>query len=149
MQTKKIMPTTYLLISILAMIVLHLLLPTMTIFPPLWNLLGIIPLTFGVVINLIADSAFHQAHTTVKPFEESSALISDGVFRVTRNPMYLGFVLVLIGIAVVMGSLTPWVIILAFAIFLDRTYITIEERMLAEKFGAEWEAYKWSTRRWL
>jgi protein-S-isoprenylcysteine O-methyltransferase Ste14 len=63
--------------------------------------------------------------------------------------MYLGFVLILIGIAVLMRSLTPYVIVLAFAILMDRMYIRIEERMLAEEFGAEWEEYKRSTRRWL
>jgi protein-S-isoprenylcysteine O-methyltransferase Ste14 len=149
MQAKKTMPTTYLLISIVVMTGLHFLFPAKRIIPSLWNLLGIIPLVLGVIINLVADKAFHKANTTVKPFEESSALITHGVFRVSRNPMYLGFVLILIGIAVLMRSLTPYVVVLAFAILIDRMYITVEERMLAEKFGAEWEKYRQSTRRWL
>ena len=149
MQAKKTMPTTYLLISIVVMTVLHSLFPAVRIIPPLWNLLGLVPLALGVIINLVADKAFHKANTTVKPFEESSALITQGVFRASRNPMYLGFVLILIGIAVLMRSLTPYVVVLAFAILIDRMYITVEERMLAEKFGAEWEKYRQSTRRWL
>jgi len=149
MQAKRTMPTTYLLISIVVMTVLHSLFPAMRIIPPLWNLLGLVPLALGVIINLVADKAFHKANTTVKPFEESSALITQGVFRASRNPMYLGFVLILIGIAVLMRSLTPYVVVLAFAILIDRMYITVEERMLAEKFGAEWEEYRQSTRRWL
>jgi len=149
MQAKRTMPTTYLLISIVVMTVLHSLFPAMRIIPPLWNLLGLVPLALGVIINLVADKAFHKANTTVKPFEESSALITQGVFRDSRNPMYLGFVLILIGIAVLMRSLTPYVVVLAFAILIDRMYITVEERMLAEKFGTEWEEYRQSTRRWL
>lgn len=149
MQAKRTMPTTYLLISIVVMTVLHSLFPAMRIIPPLWNLLGLVPLALGVIINLVADKAFHKANTTVKPFEESSALITQGVFRASRNPMYLGFVLILIGIAVLMRSLTPYVVVLAFAILIDRMYITVEERMLAEKFGTEWEEYRQSTRRWL
>lgn len=149
MQAKRTMPTTYLLISIIVMTVLHSLFPAMRIIPPLWNLLGLVPLALGVIINLVADKAFHKANTTVKPFEESSALITQGVFRDSRNPMYLGFVLILIGIAVLMRSLTPYVVVLAFAILIDRMYITVEERMLAEKFGTEWEEYRQSTRRWL
>jgi len=149
MQAKRTMPTTYLLISIIVMTVLHSLFPAMRIIPPLWNLLGLVPLALGVIINLVADKAFHKANTTVKPFEESSALITQGVFRASRNPMYLGFVLILIGIAVLMRSLTPYVVVLAFAILIDRMYITVEERMLAEKFGTEWEEYRQSTRRWL
>jgi len=149
MQAKKSMPTTYLFISIVVMTVLHSLFPAMRIIPPPWNLLGLVPLALGVIINLVADKAFHKANTTVKPFEESSALITRGVFRASRNPMYLGFVLILIGIAVLMRSLTPYVVVPAFAILIDRMYITVEERMLAERFGAEWEKYRQSTRRWL
>jgi protein-S-isoprenylcysteine O-methyltransferase Ste14 len=149
MNARKIMPTTCLLISIVAMIALHFLFPAARIVPPLWNLLGIIPLTLGVVINLIADRAFHKANTTVKPFVESSVLIKSGAFRISRNPMYLGFVLFLIGMAVLMGSLTPYVVVLAFAIVMDRMYIIVEEHMLAEKFGVVWEEYKRSTRRWI
>jgi protein-S-isoprenylcysteine O-methyltransferase Ste14 len=63
--------------------------------------------------------------------------------------MYLGFVLILIGIAVLIRLLTPYVIILVFAILMDRMYIRTEERMLAEEFGTEWQDYRRSTRRWL
>lgn len=149
MKSRRMMPTTYLLIAILAMIALHFLFPAAIITPPLWNLLGIIPLTMGVMLNLMADGAFHKAHTTVKPFEESSVLVTDGVFRMSRNPMYLGFGLILIGIAILLRSLSPYAIVLVFVIWIQRTFITAEERMLAEKFGTEWEAYKRSTRRWL
>jgi protein-S-isoprenylcysteine O-methyltransferase Ste14 len=101
-----------------------------------------------VILNLVADRAFHRANTTVKPFEESSALITSGVFRISRNPMYLGFVLLLIGIAVLLGSLSPCAVVLVFAILMNRVYVTVEEQMLAEKFGLQWEEYKQSTRRW-
>jgi protein-S-isoprenylcysteine O-methyltransferase Ste14 len=131
------------------MIAFHFLFPAKRIIPPLWNLLGIIPLAIGVTINLIADKAFHMAHTTVKPFEESAVLITSGVYRISRNPMYLGFMLILIGLAVFMRSLTPYIVILSFTILIDRVYVTIEERMLAEKFGEEWKEYKENTRRWL
>jgi len=131
------------------LIALHFLFPGIRIIPPLWNLLGVIPLTLGVTINLVTDKAFHKAHTTVKPFEESSVLITNSAFRISRNPMYLGFVLILIGIAFLVGTLTPYVVVLAFAILMDRMYIIVEERMLAAKFGAEWEEYKQRTRRWL
>jgi protein-S-isoprenylcysteine O-methyltransferase Ste14 len=149
LKAKKTMPTTYLLISIVAMIALHLLFPAMKLIPPPWNLLGIIPLALGVILNLVADKAFQRANTTVKPFEESSVLITNGVFQISRNPMYLGFVLILIGIAVLGGSLTPYVVVLTFAVLMDRRFVAVEEQMLAEKFGVEWEEYKRNTRRWL
>jgi protein-S-isoprenylcysteine O-methyltransferase Ste14 len=149
MKASKIMPMTYLLIFLLAGIASHLLFPLLHIVSSPWNLAGIIPLVLGVALNLMADRAFHMAHTTVRPFEESSALITRGVFQLSRNPMYLGFVLIQLGVAVVRGSLMPLLLVPAFAVLLDRVFITGEERMLAERFGAEWEAYNRGTRRWL
>ena len=117
--------------------------------PGLWNLLGLIPTFLGVAINLSADKAFHQARTTVKPFQESTSLVTNGVFRISRNPMYLGFVLILIGIAMLVRSLSPYLVVFVFAIFIDKIYIRTEEYMLTEKFGSKWQAYKAKTRRWL
>jgi protein-S-isoprenylcysteine O-methyltransferase Ste14 len=149
MKLNKIMPPTWLLIAIIIMLTLHLLFPVSLMIPRLWSLLGLIPMFLGVTINLSADKAFHLAHTTVKPFEESSVLVTDGVFQISRNPMYLGFVMVLLGIAVLLRSLSPYLIIFAFVFLIDRTYIRVEEEMLAEKFGAAWEQYKSRTRRWM
>jgi len=149
MKSKKIMPTTWLLIAIVAMLALHFLFPVTQIVPPLWNLLGLVFLVSGVIMNLIADKAFHRVQTTVKPFEESSTLVTDGVFQISRNPMYLGFLLILTGIAMLLRSLSPYLVIFAFVFLIDRTFIRVEERMLAEKFGTSWEQYKSRIRRWL
>ena len=148
MRSSKILPPTYLLIAMMAMLALHFLFPIAWIVPPLWNLLGLVFLVAGVIINLIADKAFHQAGTTVKPFEESSNLITDGIFQISRNPMYLGFVLILTGIAILLRSLTPILVIFAFVVLINKLFIKAEEGMLAEKFGATWNQYKSNTRRW-
>ena len=97
----------------------------------------------------MADSAFHKAGTTVKPFQESTALITDGVFRISRHPMYLGFVMIMVGVALLLGSLTPWLIIPVFAVLMEVIFIRAEEHMLAEKFGSAWLAYKEKVRRWI
>jgi protein-S-isoprenylcysteine O-methyltransferase Ste14 len=149
MKSAKILPPTYLLIAMMAMLVLNFLFPVAWIVPPVWNLLGLVFLVAGVTMNLIADKAFHQAGTTVKPFEESSTLVTDGVFQISRNPMYLGFVLILTGTSMLLRSLSPYLIIFAYAFLVDRTFIKVEEGMLAKKFGKTWEAYKSRTRRWL
>ncbi len=149
MNNLKLLPTHYLLFAILIMAALHFLFPGAMIVPLPWNLLGLVPLAGGIAINLMADSAFHKAGTTVKPFQESTALITDGVFRLSRNPMYLGFVLVLIGIAALLGSLTPWIIVPLLAVLMDRVFITVEERMLQARFGQAWLEYKAQVRRWI
>ncbi len=149
MQKTNIMPTMWLLVALIIVVLVHFIVPVARIIPFPWSLLGLIPLGLGVAINLMADKAFHQNNTTVKPFQESSALVADGVFRVTRNPMYLGFVLIVLGIALLLGSVTSLLVPLALGIFLDRAYIVVEEEMLSERFAQRWPAYKARTRRWL
>ena len=149
MKSTKIMPPTWMLIAIIAMLVLNFLLPVAKIIPALWNFTGFIFVISGITLNLLADRAFQRAGTTVKPYQESSNLVTGGVFQISRNPMYLGMVLILIGVAVLLRSLSPLLIVIPFAILIDQIYIRVEEQMLMEKFGAKWQAYKAQTRRWL
>jgi protein-S-isoprenylcysteine O-methyltransferase Ste14 len=149
MKTRQILPPTYVLIALVLMLVLHFTFPGIKLIPLPWNLLGLIPLVIGVMLNLIADDAFHRAGTTVKPFQESSVLLTAGVYSFSRHPMYLGFVLILIGVATLLGSLTPWVIIPIFVLLMEVMFIQVEERMLGEKFGPIWFTYKKKVRRWI
>ena len=149
MKAKKVLPPTYLLIAIVLMLALHFLLPVYKIILMPWNLLGVLPLAGGIALNLSADKAFHEAQTTVKPFEESTALLTTGVFRITRNPMYLGYLLILLGVALIVGSLTPYAVILVFAVLIDRVFIRVEEQMLEKQFGQAWLGYAQEVRRWV
>ena len=149
MKDKKVLPPTYLLIAIVLMLALHFLLPVHKIVPIPWNILGIVPLACGIALNLVADRAFHRAQTTVKPFEESAALITTSAFRITRNPMYLGYVLILVGVALIVGSLTPYAVIPVFAILMDRVFIRVEEQMMEKQFGQAWLEYAQKVRRWV
>jgi len=149
MMNKKTLPLTYVLISIILMLALHFLFPIIKVVASLWRLLGLVPLACGIALNLMADQAFNRVNTTVKPFQKSTALITEGAFRVSRNPMYLGFVLILIGVALLMGSLTPYIVIPIFAILMDRIFIRVEERMLEETFGQAWLEYAGKVRRWI
>ena len=114
-----------------------------------WNTTGILPLLLGMALNLSADRAFKRNATTVKPFEISKVLITSGTFKYTRNPMYLGMVLILTGVALLLGTLSPIIIIPLFAIAMDRIFIVVEEKMLDQRFGDEWRHYKTNVRRWI
>ncbi|MGD2154705.1 MAG: isoprenylcysteine carboxylmethyltransferase family protein [Gemmatimonadales bacterium] len=149
MTTNKLLPPAYVLASIVLMAVLHLIAPAVQLIPSPWNFLGVIPLAVGIVINIVADRAFSRAGTTVKPFQQSTSLITTGVYRCSRHPMYLGLVLVMLGIALIAGSLTPLLVVPVFALLLDRNFIAVEERMLEESFGSAWLAYKKRVRRWI
>lgn len=149
MKATSVTPPNYLFLSIAIMVMLHFLAPGVTILSSPWRFLGALPLALGIMLNLVADKSFRTHRTTVKPLEESTALIVNGVFRVTRHPMYLGFVLILFGIAMLLGSLAPYIVIPAFAVFMDRAFISFEEQKLEKAFGETWLAYKKRSRKWI
>ena len=139
----------YLFTSLAAMVLMNLFIPVQQLIIYPWNATGIIPLLLGMALNLSADRAFKRNATTVKPFEMSKVLITSGTFKYTRNPMYLGMVLILIGAALLLGTLSPFIIIPVFAITMDRIFIVAEEKMLDQRFGDKWKQYKTNVRRWI
>ena len=149
MTRKPLLPPTYLWAAMIVMAALHFVFPLAKIIRIPWQLIGVLPLALGAALNIIADKAFRDAKTTVKPFQESAALVTDGVYRISRHPMYLGFVLILIGLAILLGSLTPFLVIPVYAFLMDRVFIVVEARMPEEKFGQAWLDYKRQTRRWV
>lgn len=93
--------------------------------------------------------AFGRARTPVDPYSPSETVVTDGPYRLTRNPGYLGMTLTYAGIAIV--SDTPWALVplpVAIAV-IDRGVIAREERYLERKFGAEYTDYKRGVRRWI
>lgn len=143
------MPPTCFLAAIGSMAVLHLLLPIRQLFDWPWRAIGLAPLAAGVALNLLADRSFKKLGTTVKPFEKSQALAVDGVFRISRHPMYLGMVLMLLGIAILLGSVAPWFVVPLLAVGFDRAFIRPEERVLDATFADEYRAYRRRVRRWI
>lgn len=131
------------------MVLLHFLVPVYQLTSHPWNAIGLIPLIAGIVLNLAADAALKKHGTTVKPFEKSTVLITSGVYKFSRNPMYLGMILMLIGVALLMGSIAPYSIIPVFIIIIDKTFIRTEEDSLDRQFGRAWIEYRDNVRRWL
>lgn len=146
---KRVLPPAILLGAIGLAAGLHLVVPLRQVVPFPWRLCAAIPLLLGMALNLRADGIFKKAHTTIKPFEVSSVLVKNGVFGRTRNPMYLGMAMIVFGIALAMGSLTPMFVAVALPIVLDRVFIVHEERMLEKTFGEEFRAYRRRVRRWM
>ena len=104
----------------------------------------------GGCISLAGVISFRRARTTVNPLkpENASALVTAGIYRFTRNPMYVGLLVVLLAWAVFLSS--AWALLgpVAFALYIDRFQIAPEERVLASMFGAAYLGYKTRTRRW-
>ena len=149
LEMKKPLPPIYFLLGLVAMTLLHFLWPVGRYLVLPWTLSGIVPLAVGIGLNMAADRQFKRFDTTVKPFEESSALLTVFPFSFTRNPMYLGLTLMLVGVALLFGTVSPLVVVVAFTALIDRAFVRAEERMLAERFGAAWNEYRERVRRWL
>ena len=103
----------------------------------------------GLALILWVAKLFDRAGTTIKPFQESSALVVRGPYRLSRNPIYLGMVAALLGVGTMLGSLTPFAIVAVFAWAIDRRFIRREEAMLEATFGAAYAEYRTVVRRWL
>jgi len=106
-------------------------------------------LILGILLNLAADRQFKLHQTTVKPFRASSALITAFPFSLSRNPMYVGLTLMLLGVALFLGTVSTLLPVAIFPYAMDRVFIRTEEQMLAATFGSEWETYAAEVRRWI
>src|SRR2546426_1316558 len=145
----RIYPPVYFLLHLLVMVGLHLFVPFARWIPSPLNYLGVAPMLAGIVLALSGRSLFIRHGTTVRPFEESSALVVSGPFRLTRNPMYLGMALFLAGVAVCLGTVTPWLAVPAFVWLITARFIRHEEAMLEQRFGVQYREYKKRVRRWV
>ena len=103
----------------------------------------------GLLFDGMAAGLFRRRGTAVEPWKPSTALIVEGPYRFTRNPMYLGMVMLLIGVAVMLGTLTPGLVIPPFAWWISRRFIAQEEVMLEERFGEEYLQFMRRVRRWI
>ena len=149
MSLKRIMPPTWLVAAVLLMVGLHVLLPVRRVVPRPFNYGGIVLIVAGVLVNIWADGLFKKRRTTVKPFETSSELVTDGPFRFSRHPMYVGMVAVLVGLAVLLGTAGPMPVVIGFVVLVRLHFIPAEERALAETFGEAYRRYARRVRRWL
>ncbi len=118
---------------------------------PVWFGWGASVVGLGVAVAIAGVIEFRRASTTVDPMHpgRASALVSSGIYRVTRNPMYLGFALILVGWIVALRCLPALPIVAVFVLYLDRVQIPPEEAALRESFGAAFDAYASHVRRWL
>ena len=142
-------PPVYFYVALISMLLVHFVFPLLDFIRYPFTLLGVIPVVIGIITNLITDSSFKKHNTTVKPLLDTNALITNGIFRISRNPMYLGFGLILLGIAIMLGTIFPFIIAAGYMIFLDIVFIQFEEKKLESKFGTGWLNYRSQVRRWI
>jgi protein-S-isoprenylcysteine O-methyltransferase Ste14 len=135
-------------LALVAMFALRRFAPAATVVAPPWSRLGWALVAVGGALALAGVGAFRRATTPVKPFRPVTALVEAGPFRFTRNPMYLGLVLVSSGVAVLLGAATPLLVPPALWLLLDRRFVRREEAMLRSGFGAAYGDYCARVARW-
>ena len=127
--------------------------PDWRVSPPApWHIgIVLVVLLLGVAVCLAGVLSFRHARTTVNPLkpDTASALVSSGIYRYTRNPMYLGFAIALLAWAILLAVPLTLLGVAGFVLYIDRFQITPEERALAALFGEDFASYRNRTRRWL
>ncbi|MFT5572745.1 MAG: protein-S-isoprenylcysteine O-methyltransferase Ste14 [Cryomorphaceae bacterium] len=115
------------------------------------NLLAALLAILGVACAVAGVAGFRKAKTTVNPLDPSraSSLVTGGIYNFSRNPMYLGMLMVTIGFGIHLASLLSFIMVILFAMFISRFQIVPEERAMKKIFGAEFTEFCLETRRWL
>ena len=149
MATRRLMPPVYFLVALVTMVVLNAFLPIVQVIESQTRFAGVLLILFGGWLAATGSRLFDKHNTTVRPFEESTALIKEGPYRFSRNPMYLGMVVLLVGVATILGTLTPIIVIPVFMWVITMRFIVHEEKALEQQFGREYTDYQKSVRRWL
>jgi len=147
--TPRIVPPVYFLAAVIMMILLHLFAPIGYWLQSPWKYFGIVIIVFGFVLSLGSGNLFRRLGTPPRPGIRATVLVTTGAYRYTRNPMYLGLVTMLIGLAILLGSFTPPVVIPFIVWILHSKFIGREEKWMESWFGESYLEYKSKTSRWL
>ncbi len=142
-------PPVWLVIGLVGIFALNEYLPLAHFSGGLPRALGSFTILIGLLLLVHAGGMFKAAETDMIPFKEVSALVTTGVYRVTRNPMYLGMVLVLFGTSITVGAYSALFVAPIFMAITEFRFIRPEEAMLRELFGEAFDNYCKLVRRWL
>ena len=111
--------------------------------------LAIIPVFFGITMAAISAGMFRLADTGIEPFEKATTLVTAGFYRYTRNPMYMGMFMMLLGVGFLLGSTGALLPVPLFILIIRNHFVLGEERFLEAAFGQHYLQYKSEVRRWL
>jgi protein-S-isoprenylcysteine O-methyltransferase Ste14 len=137
-------------IFMIAQILLHYFLPLNKIIIYPYTLLGIPLIVFGLYLNWIwVAIKFRKEKTTIDPNVIPTKFVTEGPFKFTRNPTYLGMVLTLFGISILTGSISTFIVPIIFWALVNRGVIPLEEKNMEKKFGKKYLNYKKKVRRWI
>jgi protein-S-isoprenylcysteine O-methyltransferase Ste14 len=144
-----IAPPLLFVLPIVASLALEWLVPTSFVYGAFRWTLGVLSVVAGVALNVGGFVTQKRAGTDPIPFKPSTRIVAHGLYRFTRNPMYLGFAMCTLGLAILVDSAWMLLAVPIGLILIDRVVITREERYLERKFGETYLDYKRRVRRWI
>ena len=146
---KKRMPPFYFISFIVLEIVVHFLLPIYHVALNPFNYFGVLVIVLGLWLNLSSKKKVIKEQTTIIPFEKPRVLVSKGIYKYSRNPMYLGMFIMLLGEALLLSSIGACIMSGIFMPLITIKFIIPEENILEEVLKNEYLNYKESVPRWI
>jgi protein-S-isoprenylcysteine O-methyltransferase Ste14 len=141
-------PPAYFLAALLTCIALRFLFPEYCIIPLPWNLLGLILVGLGLYLVIHPMKLFRR-HNTPEKYQKSTVVVTTGPYGLSRNPMYLGGLLILLGFSTSLQNVISYSAAIVFFLVINGMFIPYEEDKMEIELGAEYLAYKARVRRWL
>ncbi len=148
-EKRRLLPPHWALLFLLAELALHRWLPLGRWVRSPADLAGIPIAAAGLALDVWAFLLFRRAKTGIVPFSDSTALVDQGPYRFTRNPMYVGMAAILLGVAIYLGTAGPLLCVAGFVLVIEFRFVIPEEAHLERAFGAQYEKFKADVRRWL
>ena len=145
----RIVPPIYFLAGLILMILLHSFAPTGRWLNYPWRYIGILFIVAGVFLSIGSAMLFRKLGTNPMPGIRANLIVSKGPFRHTRNPMYLGLIVILTGTSILLGTISPLIVIPIVFFILHTQFVLQEEKWMEEWFGEPYLEYKSKTPRWL
>ena len=149
MKKFKIVPPVYFLIYMILIIPFYFLFSKFNIIKFPYNLLGLLFFTSGIILNNISMNLFKKEDTPEELENKPNVLVIRGAYKYSRNPMYLGGLISLIGLAIISQNILSFIIPILYIITINIIFIQYEEKILEQLFGNEYLEYKHKVRRWI
>ncbi len=146
---KKVIPPFLFLSCIVIMIIIRNLVVIKEIVPRPFNYFGTVLIILGIVATILVRKEFEKNNTEIHTFKEPRKLVTHGLFKISRNPIYLGFAISLFGVWILLGTILPIIGCLLFITITNCYYIPFEERIMENTFGKEYKKYKAKVRKWI
>ncbi len=142
------LPPNYFFVCIIGIAVFYFVFPGFNMISMPWNFTGLILMIFGMYL-IPASYQIFKKYKTPEGYKKSTYLVTEGLYRYSRNPMYLGSVIFLLGMSVLVGNVLSFVFPVLFFVIIDRMFVPYEEEKGEKEFGKKYLEYKKKVRRWI